>query len=93
MTDEELNALVEKMDGMGRIDGVLTMSLTTIIAVEDAQAAASAIRQLMEELRQARIAGAWLYGLELERPDDYAEQKRLAMHACRLAFRHPLALS
>jgi hypothetical protein len=53
MTDEELNALADRLDQMGRINGVLTMSLTTIIAVEETQAAASAIRQLMREIKLA----------------------------------------
>ena len=70
MSDEELNALVERLDGMGRVDGVLTLSLTTIIAVSDAQSAASAIRQLMRERDEARkqvedeINSAWCKAVE-----------------------------
>jgi hypothetical protein len=88
MTDEELNETAKMMEWM------MTDWVWAVPADGDWCAkAASAIRQLMDELKQARIAGAWLYGLELEKPADYAEQKPLAMHACRLVFRHPQELS
>ncbi len=82
MTDEEFEKLADRIEG--------DPAKHTWQLYRDT---AEAIRQLMEELKQARIAGAWLYGLELERPADYAEQKPLAMHACRAAFTHPQALS
>ena len=92
MTDEELTALVERLE-FGSTTVFLSGRTIDEPPTEKERLAASAIRQLMEDLKQARIAGAWLYGLEVERPSDYAEQKPLALHACRLAFRHPQELS
>ncbi len=63
MTDEELKTLADRLDQMGRVDGVLTMSLTMIIAVEDAQASASAIRQLMRERDEAQMKADVLSGV------------------------------
>jgi len=73
MTDEELKALADRLDQMGRIDGVLTMSLSTVIAVEDTQAAASAIRQLMRERDAARTDGNGLrlYKIWQDENNDY----------------------
>jgi hypothetical protein len=85
MTDEQLNALVEGLDEVEPGQEGKALILCGF--------AASAIRQLMRERDEARIAGAWLYGLELERPGDYAEQKPLAMAACHVAFTHPPAPS
>lgn len=78
MTDEEIDAIIHKL---------------WVYGTDDSVAALAAIRWLRDQLDQARIAGAWLYKLELDRPGDYAEQKRLAMAACRVAFRHPQELS